>query len=53
MRLAPALIMVSVSFSVRMPPAALTPMVLPTVLLISLMSFSVAVPPNSHVDVFT
>ena len=53
MRLAPALIMVSVSLSVRMPPAALTPMVLPTVFLISLMSLAVAVPPNSPVEVFT
>ena len=53
MRLAPALIMVSASLSVRMPPAALTPMVLPTVFLISLMSLAVAVPPNSPVEVFT
>ena len=53
MRLAPALIMTSASFSVRMPPAALTPMVLPTVFLISLMSLAVAVPPNSPVEVFT
>ena len=53
MRLAPALIMANVSSSVRMPPAALTPMVLPMVFLISLMSLAVAVPPNSPVEVFT
>lgn len=53
MRFAPALIMANASSSVRMPPAALTPMVLPTVFLISLMSLAVAVPPNSPVEVFT
>ena len=53
MRLAPALIIANASFSVRMPPAALTPMFLPTVFLISLMSLAVAVPPNSPVEVFT
>ena len=53
MRLAPALIMVRASFSVRMPPAALIPMFLPMVFLISFMSLAVAVPPNSPVEVLT
>ena len=53
MRLAPALIMVNASCSVRMPPAALTPISLPTVFRINLMSLGVAAPPNSPVEVFT
>jgi len=52
-RLAPAWIMARVSFRVRMPPAALIPISLPTVLRMSLMSLVVARPPNSPVDVFT
>ncbi len=53
MRLAPACIMAKASFRVRMPPAALTPISLPTVLRMSLMSLTVAPGPNSPVDVFT
>ncbi len=52
MRLAPALIMARASLRVRMPPAALTPISFPTAFLISLMSWVVAVPPKSPVEVF-
>ena len=52
MRLAPALIMARASLRVRMPPAALIPNCFPTAFLISLMSWVVAAPPKSPVEVF-